>query len=315
MKKYWIIFSVLGALALIAYLTQSNSTLRGREAQLAYPDTLDANRIRLIYRDTLEIQKHENTWKTSEYVVRPAAIKLALSALASLKVASPLSSIEKNQVNEMLDKGIRVELYKDEKLLRAWYFADDSTTQRTFVRRADVNKAYITQIEGFNGRITSIFTTSTARWRSSKVLPFSVNEIKTITVTAGADSAHKFTIECAGNKMRLLNQKLAPQPFDAALLTGFVTNLSELRFEGVLKEFSNEKMIWLNSQTAKTSWNITGYSNKTVSLRLYPIPLDDKFSQFDLNKAYLKIGNDKYPVIVRYKDTDPLSIGIEQLKR
>jgi len=315
MKKYWIAFGVIGALALIAYFTQSNSTLSGRDSQLAYPDTLDADRLCLISKDTLEIAKKGNDWRTADYSVRPAAIKLALSALASIQVASPLSAIETNQVNEMLDKGIRVELYKGQKLLRAWYFADDSLTQRTFVRRADANKAYITQIDGFNGRITSIFSTSTSRWRNSKALPFALNEIKTVVVTLANDSANKFTIECSGTKMRLLNNEQTPQMFDAALLTGYVTNLSELRFEGVLKELSADKLAWLNQQPVKTDWFIRTYSNQTLHLRLYPIPTNATFTTFDLNKAYLWIGHDKLPVIVRYKDIDPLSIGIESFKR
>jgi hypothetical protein len=315
MKKYWLIFGILGVLALVVYLTQSSTTLNRKDARLSYADTSSVNCLKIIDGgDTLIVIRSKNSWYTGKYAVRPSAIRMALSAIASFNVSSPLSSNERSLVNLQLKKGVLIEAYKNDKLLKSWQMSDDSITRRTFLKRTDASKAYAVEIPGFSGRIKSIFSTTVSRWRDNKLLPVAVQDLRSVQVLFPSKTKG-YTIKSTGEKISLLNADQKNISFDVAMVSGFLTSLSQLRFEGVVKQLSGEKKQWLSAQTPKVEWKIATINSKIIDVQVFPIPVEEGKMQYDMNKAYLKIDNDTTLLIVKYKDIDPLMVDVESFKR
>jgi hypothetical protein len=120
----------------------------------------------------------------NQYPARVDAINFLLDAMKRMRVNRPVPLTQHNMVvKEMATQAVKVEVYKNEKLLKAYYVGaatKDYTGDYMIMQGAE--QPYVVHIPGFDGWIGIRFFTEEIEWRKRVLTNFAANEIKAIQV-------------------------------------------------------------------------------------------------------------------------------------
>lgn len=201
MKSYKGIIVLLIILVLISALTyyvlntDQSSSISPKETGFAIKDT--AAIFKIIMKDSKNTvsltRKSTNQWWLNEK--EPANILLINTILETVylvSVKSPVPESMKSQAREMLtQKGITVQFFdKNNKLLKEYYLGGQAGENGTYARLKGAKDPYIISIDGFNGYLTTRFTTDTLLLKSRRIFKTPVHNLAQIEVqyTSGDSS-------------------------------------------------------------------------------------------------------------------------------
>lgn len=201
MKSYKGLLILLIILIVISILTyyvlnsEKTSSTSPKETGFAIKDT--ANVYKIIMKDnknTVSItRKNSGTWWLNDK--EPANILLVNTILETaylVSVKSPVPESMRSQVRELLSKqGISVRLYdKKDNLIKEYYIGGQAGENGTYARLKGAKDPYIISIDGFNGYLTTRFTTDTLLLKSRRIFKTPIHNIAQIDVqyTSGDSS-------------------------------------------------------------------------------------------------------------------------------
>jgi hypothetical protein len=305
LRIYLIIIAILAALAVYALLFKGKSTLGFRAQNIALSDTSGIDRIDIINNDTIQLTKTANGWQAEGYVVRPAAIYMTYQILCNLKINSTLDKHSSQIAREAIKTGACVRVYSGNKLKKSWRFTEDAVNKKNIAEIENSGKIYFVDVPGFNGRMLRVFNTSIHYWRDKRLTAYSPEQIASYSVQNNLKPTESFDFKSIGQNFEVKNASGNLKPLNYNQAGDFLTSLALVKFEGMVYHLSPDRRNWLKNRAADYIITIKGKDNKQIQARLYPIPLNN-LTTTDLNKAWLFLGNDTLPVVIRYQDIDPI---------
>ncbi|MDW8348501.1 MAG: hypothetical protein RML94_16170 [Bacteroidia bacterium] len=193
MKSYkgiTVLLIILFFLSILTYyvvFSESTSSTSPRETGFAIKDT--ANIYKIIIKDkknTVTLtRKTPNYWLLNNK--EPANLLLINTILETAyltSVKSPISEDMKSQVRDLLvKKGTQVSFYdKSNRLIKEYYIGGQAGESGTYARLKSAKDPYIIGIDGFNGYLTTRFTTDTLLLKSRRIFKTALHNLVQIEV-------------------------------------------------------------------------------------------------------------------------------------
>lgn len=201
MKSYKGILVLLIILIIISVLTyyvlntDQSTSMSPKETGFALKDTASVHKI--LMKDgkntVLLTRKSSNKWLLNDKEpANTTLINTILETMYLVSVKSPVPETMKSQARELLaKKGITVQLQdKNNNILKEFYIAGQAGDNGTYARLKGAKDPYIISIDGFNGYLTTRFTTDTLLLKSRRIFKTPVHNIAQIEVqyTSGDSS-------------------------------------------------------------------------------------------------------------------------------
>lgn len=270
-KKNRLTIIIAAVLVVIAAVLISNnrylSTIRGESADFMVWDTASVTRIYLAdrndYETLLERRADGSGWTLNGiYTAHPKEVRQILYTLYKVRVRMPVSvASHDNIVKQLASQSTKVEVYQNvprinlfnkvklfwhEKRTKVFYVGDATRDGGgTFMLKEGAKNAYIVQIPGFRGFITTRFVADPDVWRDHTVFNESLGDIQSLTMEFGRRHESDFRVENTGRhqyKLVRLSDN-ADLPFDTLKVVNLLSSFSNLRFEALLNNILPQQRI------------------------------------------------------------------------
>lgn len=317
LRKYiWFIVLIGVAIYFIVFHFGS-STFNPSNKEFAIADTSEITSI-IISNDSLQINlsKTPKGWVLNDYYsTRYDAIKAILNVVSHINTGVPIPKAVKDSLSEELDlKGIKVVIKKGDKEIKSYSLQSTRTLNLgSYGRLYGTRMMFTLQIPGYKGDISSLFELDADYWKSNRLIIAEINQMVQIEVEIPNNPEKSFSLSIDKNGIHLkatyFDQEV--KNFDPDIVENFIYGLSNLSFEKLLNESSEERAAIILSQPDQIFTITLANGNKLV-LKTYPIPVDeyrDEFGRtvkFDLNRLYISFKNDEIIAIASYTVFDPV---------
>ncbi|MBC8048405.1 MAG: hypothetical protein H7Y00_16515 [Fimbriimonadaceae bacterium] len=203
MKKNLIYFSVVIILALLAYFFVFNKregSYKAADSEFAVTDTNTIGKIFIadMRGDKITLERKEDHWIVNDITkARPESIVTLLRTIAQIKVDIPVANTMRNSViKNMAAENIKVEIYNlENKKIRSYYVGKPNINYKgNFLLMDESDVPFIVNIPGYDGIISTRYTTDIMEWKSRNIFNDAINTITEITVQYPKIPDSSFTI-------------------------------------------------------------------------------------------------------------------------
>ena len=343
-KPAIILTIILIAIAIILiwnnrYLT----TLRGDSADFMVWDTASITKVYLADRlnnETL-LERQENGWTLNhDFKAHPQKIDQLMYTLYRVRVRMPVSrSSHDHIISQMASNSTKVEIYQvvpainlfnkiklfyREKRTKVFYVGEATKDSGgTFMLREGADQAYIVQIPGFRGYISTRFTANPDDWRDHTIFHEQLANIQSVTVEFCQEPEHSFRVENTGKhqyQLTALNDD-TPIPYDTLKVINLLASFSDLRFESLLNNILPQTRIdSIKRSPVIHQITLTDKDGKTSSIKTFKkkvmarneIAFEDRLE--DIDRMYGLINDDHDLVLIQNYIFDKVLKDIDYYK-
>lgn len=317
---------VLGGLTFWLVSRNGSSTLKPELKNFAVSDTASITKVLLTDKSNKKVtltRETDGRWKVDEkYFARPDAVKTLLTTIASISVREPVGlKARENVIKKLATGSIQCKIYAGDKLIRQYYVGGETADMMgTYMLLSDVSdpddivnssEPFIMEIKGFNGYLTTRYSTSLAEWRDRTAFHYFVPDIHTITVQHMGDKANSFTITQSAGKNIFSLQTLSgtPIPFDTIAVKQYVSYFGHIGFENFANELPKPFIDSILATPPAHIITVTDGANKKNELKMYlkknnGFDPDDTTAAkppfYDPDKMYARLGTTGDFVVVQY---------------
>ena len=305
------------------------STIRGDAAEFMVWDTASITRVYLADRNDNEslLERQENGWSLNkDYIAHPKKIDQLLYTLYRVRIKMPVSvASHDNIIAQMASRSTKVEIYQmvprinlfnkiklfyHEKCTKVFYVGEATKdSSGTFMLKEGANQAYLVNIPGFRGYISTRFTADPDDWRDHVIFHESLADIQSLTVEFNEDPMLSFRVDNVGKHKYKLTRIADNKdvPFDTLKVINLLSSFSDLRFEAFMnKGMSQQRFDSITSSPYLhkiTLVNKEGQSNVMKTFRkkvesVFDIPESEYID--DNDRMYGLVNNDRDLVLVQY---------------
>ncbi|MFA8451100.1 MAG: DUF4340 domain-containing protein [Bacteroidales bacterium] len=304
-KFILIILLVLIAGAIYLWSKNSMSSLETKSSAFAVRDTATIVKFFMANKDNenITIKRMDNGrgWEASSgnqsYKANNALIKNILKTCRSIRVLYPVAkSAQEKILRDLATKSTKVEVYtKDylinignfklfqrEKKAKCFYVGDATMdSQGTFMLLENGNFPCITHIPSFRGYLSTRFDCDINNWREYSIFREDIKNIQKVKLTSQLFPDRNYTIENIDNKLSLKyqNKVYANAEIDTVMISNYLANFSDVRFESLLDDKLDKKFIDSVAQSTPIyKINITRKDGSSKEVNLFEknhIELDD----------------------------------------
>ena len=328
-----IIVIALLAIALFFYLNNSKGTIKKELRDFAVEDTASITKIFLVdkanHQVTLERKNHE--WIVNKkFTARRDVINLLLKTIKRISVRAPVpKAAEDNIVKNLAVKSTKIEIYKDNDLIKTYYVGGPTQDQYgTYMLLKNSSRPFIMEIPGFRGYLSTRYFTFVNDWRSQIIFNKRYRNILSVTVKTPKEPNKSFKIIKSENNIIDLkdykNQSVAK--FDTLAAKQFLAHFIRINFNKFVENFKHKKDSILKTPP---SYIITleDVNKNKKTIKVYPMlsigRTDSKGNalKYDPDNMYVFLNNDRDFVFAQYFVFDPILKNIDyflakkQLKR
>jgi hypothetical protein len=281
----FLIALALGGLTFWLVSRNGSSTLKPELKNFAVSDTASITKVVLRDKSNKEVTltREADGWKVGgKYPARPDAVKTLLTTIASISVREPVSlKARENVIKSLATGSIQCKIFAGDKLIRQYYVGGETADMMgTYMLLSDVSdpddivnssEPFIMEIKGFNGYLTTRYSTSVSEWRDRTAFHYFVPDIHTITVKHMGDPANSFTItQSAGkNIFSLQNLSGAPLPFDTIAVKQYVSYFGNIGFENFANELPKPFIDSILATPPAHVITVTDGANKKNEIKMY----------------------------------------------
>lgn len=326
-KWYYIIFSVLAVIALFYLFTTSNGTLNKRKSNFAVENINEITSIELNDgKQILTLTKEDFDWIVNrKYIVKEWNIKNFLTALNRIKVLSPVSKSETEQIVMLLQNdGVKIDVFKGNRHLKQFTVSKPSMNKsKTYMLMNKSKEPFVVHIPLFKGLVSDLFITDENYWRDKIIFNYKPQNIESIDVDYYQDITKSYIIKNYNDGTFSLYSKAVKknlEEFDVNKVATFFTYFQNINFEGVL---DNQNQNYIDSTLSSDPFariSIIDYNGVEKSVTLYRKPADKEFdefgqkSKFDYHKAYGVMNNSNEIILIPYYNIDPILKEIDYFR-
>jgi hypothetical protein len=345
MKKFkWVLIFVL-ALAVIAVFVivrnSSESTL-DKNTDFAVLDTGNLTKIFLADKNnnTVTLQRKEDgKWTVNEqYKAADFAIKIFMKTLMSLEVKCPIAKEAHDNIIKILaTNSTKVEIYQTvyrielfdkikwfphEKLTKTYYvgFATQDNLG-TYMLMDGSEDPYIVCIPGFNGFLSTRYSTMLKDWRDHSVFNLRYKEIKSVTLKFPENPEQSFKAVKKGPQELELSSignsnnasGTAITVFDTLKLLDYFSSFENLRFESIVDDIDQPVIDSIKKSVPYHIITVEDEEGKLYSMTTFHmkgapdmLDIDQKPVLWDRDRMYALVNDNKDFVLVQFFVFDPV---------
>lgn len=330
MKKIWILailVLLLAGLVTFFIVNKGGSTLKKELRDFAIEDTSVVTKVFLADKNnhTIVLERKDGYWALNEkYYARPDLINLLLKTLYRLNVKSPVSKGSfDNMVKNLSAKSTKVEVYCNDKKTKVFYVGGATMdNQGTYMLLEGSSVPFIIDIPGFNGYLTTRFTTDLNDWRDKTAFHYKLSDISSISLQNPSAPSQSFIVKHNADKSFSLltyDSQKALTGYDSSKVKEYMAYFKHLNFESYVTEITKERRDSILKSRPMLILTVTGVDGQKKGFRLYRRPnygklLDDngKVFEFDTDRMYGYLENEKELVIAQYYVFDPVMKELNQ---
>ncbi len=333
MKRNIVILIVLLALALLAlilFLTRSDSTFRRSLSNFAVEDTATVTRIYMSDKNNNELllaRTDSGNWILNDrYPAHVFNVQMLLQTIHDIRVWEPVAKKARNTVIKLMAaEAVKVEIYQKryrigvaglrlfphEKLVRVYYVGGATPNNRgSYFLMEGSDEPFVVFLPELRGFVSSRFTPFEKYWRDYTVMKKTFPEIARVRVEIPETPGYSYEVINHGtNALSLLtlpDRKLVAD-FDTLKLMNFLTGFRNLNFEAILNDMdpvrkdsiisSRPFIILTVTDTAGVEKVITTYHKKGFE---DVFDDDGKPLPWDPDRLYALVNDGKDFVLIQY---------------
>lgn len=203
MKKtllYFLTLAILGALVWY-FVFAEKDTFSKNEAGFQVVDTASVSKLFLADKKGKQIllERKDGTWLLNkQYPVMAQSISILLTTLNRQVAQYPVTQKEYDNVIKMLaGESVKVELYDtDGDKMKVFYVVGQAQNNAgSYMLMDGSDMPYVVQIPGFEGYLTSRYSTDIADWRDRTVIDIPETNLKSVSLTYDDAPLNNFTIK------------------------------------------------------------------------------------------------------------------------
>lgn len=323
MRKNILLLIIVAALAAIAiYLIKKNSsgTLKPELSDFALSDTASIDKIFLAdkFGNSVLLEKERpGQWTVNKKSkARIDAVNTLLVTIKTIEVRSPVGKAAFNNImKQMAAKGIKVEIYQNDRLSKTYYVGHETQDQLgTFMYLEGSSVPFVMHIPGFDGFLIPRYNASESEWNVKSIFDFQMSDIAKVISESYESPQTSFVIEkTTDTDFKLsLYPSLAPvRDAEPNKIASYLDLFSFVNYEFVAKGFASEKLDSIKAAGPFMRLAVTDAGNKTRDVKLYRMPRkknEDELSDmgiknplpYDTDRLYIKFENDTTMYAAQY---------------
>ncbi|OSZ79397.1 hypothetical protein CAP35_14400 [Chitinophagaceae bacterium IBVUCB1] len=319
MKKTLVYFAglILIALAVWYFVFRNKTGFASDEAGFTIEDTSAIGKIFLADKkgNTILLERKETGWLLNgQHKVLQASLNTLLYTLKSQVAQYPVNENAYNNVITMLaGESIKVEVYdKDgDKMMVFYVVGQAGNNQGSYMMMDGSDMPYVVQIPGFEGYVSSRYTTNIKDWRDRIVFDIAQANLQSVKLSYPNEPLNNFVFKkdnngymleaepalIAGKQINKRRADVYSRFFEKVYCEGFINGT--IRLDSVIKNVPLMCTIEATAANGETQqadvyWMPLNRRSKNM---LTPFPGID--NQFDADRFYAVINNRKDTVIIQ----------------
>ena len=324
MRKTFLYLVILGFLgfAIYYFLIRKNtdSPFSTNEAGFNIKDTASVSKIYIAASNGEAVLaiRTDSGWiagkqgDPKQYKALPSTVHLVLATLASQEPLYPVTAnAYDNVVKNLSTDGTKVEVYgKDGKKIVVFYVGGSSVNNTgTNMLIEGAKRPFVVHVAGFEGYLTSRYTTEMKYWRDRTIFRIAPEEIKTVSLQYAGKPVNSFVLTRMGQDSLLMTGD--PQitknlgAFNKRRATVYLRYFSNVNCEGYLNGLPDMDTT-LKSAPKQSSIDVTGLHGEHQHVDIYWMALNHRSKNFNVSDAAVPDDYDAdrlYAVINNSQDT------------
>ncbi len=244
-------------LAGLLFVVKNKTTRLPSEANFNISDTISVTKIFLASLDTNQVlleRKAEGWELNGKYKAQQRKIDELLATMQRVSVRAPVSKASHdNVITRMAGISVKVEIYQIKPRINLFgrvklfpretktlvFYVGDAPRDNmgTFMLKEGAETAYIMQLTGFMGYLSTRFSPKVSDWRDHTVFKTKLNEIQSVKIEFNQQADESFEVNRIAKHsydFRLLSNPANALTYDTLQLLNFLTAFSDIRFEALL---------------------------------------------------------------------------------
>jgi Domain of unknown function (DUF4340) len=274
MKKIIGLLVVVIALAGVAYFlfTKNNTQQSGLALNVA-KEKIGKIFMADMLGKTISLNKKNNVWYINDSLLaRPDLINNILNIIRDIKPKQAVPMAEKNNVITALSSnGVKVEVYDNNNNLYETFTIGLSTEKKdgNFIFKKGQPDAYIYNVLGFDGDLSSTFVTSLQEWRSHTVVSCQPDSIANIEMQYAFMQDSSFNIKATNAAYELLNyNNTNTKAITSTKAQKYFSLFKDIKCLGFENNYAYADSI-IKTQRVYGRLAITEKNNKKYNIQLY----------------------------------------------
>lgn len=322
---------LLGIMATVLIMRQSDTTLDSKTGDFAVPDTASITRIFMADKSDRTIlleRKSEGNWTLNgNYGAHQENIGILLNTIANISVRQPVARAAYDNILKLLAaRSVKVEIYQNshrvkigslelfpyEKKAKTYYIGDATMDNNgSYALMEGASKPVVVYMPGLRGYISSRFSTIENDWRLHTVFAQKLPEIASIEVEFPLNPKESYRVVNNNNTSLSLFQLEtgAPVPvYDTLKMLNYITAFRNIRFETLLSDVEPARRDSIVAEGPVYVITLNTTDGKAIKVKTFarklPVPevdiFDDSTIIFDRDRMYALINDDKDFVLIQY---------------
>lgn len=317
---YLVILALLG-FSVYYFLIKNNSEspFSATEAGFTVKDTSSIGKLYLAAAndESILVARTDSGWiVNNRYKALPSTLNLLLSTLATQAAVYPVTkSAYDNVVKNMSTNGIKVEVYgRDGSKMKVFYVGGSAAKNNgTNMLMDGASTPFVVQVPGFNGYLTSRFTTKLKDWRDRTIFNIPPDEIKSISVQYASKPINSFVLSRENGSLVMkadTNISKNLEVFNTRRANIYVKYFTNVNCEGFLNGLEDMNAT-LKTAPKQSTIDVTGMHGQRQHIDIYWMALNrrsknttvsdaDVPDDYDADRLYAVINNERDTVMIQY---------------
>lgn len=310
---------VLGSIAIWIYFNKGKGSTPGSFSNFAIADPATVSKIILKKNNSsilLERQTSGSWMVNGIYPVNGNAIKSLLYTFKNIDVKQPVGKSEQAKViKELLEQGIRCEIYQNKDLVKAYYVGKQIAVGTPMVMldpetMEPMEKAFITHIPGVEDNVAANYFIEERGWRDRTVFKYRPSDIVSVKmeVPAAPEMSYELSLKAdKGYQVSMLSTKQLVFNIDTSAVRQYLSYFEQLNFERFETEMPPAQFDLLSRSQPLNILTVTDNTGKTNKVMFYPLKntqniqdKDGKVLKFNPERMLAVLNNGKDLVVVKF---------------
>ncbi len=322
-----ITLSLIVLASVLMVINHKNNTLSD-EAEFAVADTSSVTRIFIADMDTNDVllERTSEGWMLNKtYKAQQRKVTELLNTMMKLRVRTPVSkAAHDNVITRMAGISVKVEVYQVLPRIEVFglklfpretrslvYYVGDAPRDNmgTFMLKEGAETAYIMQITGFKGFLSTRYSPRVDEWRDHGVFSTKIGDIQSVSVRFNQKPEESYLVERSGKhtygmKSLMTNNTL---PFDTLRLLNFLSAFSDIRFEALLNNMPKHKIDSITHSPFLHKIELTDLNGKTFKVTTFEKKKLEQnqanelsLQPVDLDRMYALVNDERDFVLIQY---------------
>jgi len=257
----------------------------------------------------LLLEKKNGIWMVNgKYEAFKPTMDLFLNqTLKKVRVAGPVPlPARSNVISSMATMATKVEIYVNNDLAKVYYVGQPTNEMTgTYMYLSGSEDPYITHIPGFNGFLTSRFSTLEKEWITKVVFDYKPEEIKSVDIFYPADKNSSFTVsrKSQDGDFEVTAEESAPNgALNYASVKSYFNVFGFICAEGFM-DYTPMQMDTLKQLKPYCVITVTHHNDKVRKVRVSQRPSSDRdHGLYDKNGNRLTYDPSRYNAIIDNED-------------